>query len=169
MNTAEALFAILVQLGWVAGVQFAIWWPRKAERGTARARAYRAVRAASGCLSLGYLLFLLHFTVSPQDDPSPFTPLTFLTLGNLLLTPLSSLARNLDRGKRVRAMLSGVWALVFAACMTWTCVFFLIRFLTLPGVPRLQWTVLVAATLLCGAAMAFVMEAYAAIRQPRLR
>lgn len=165
MNTGETLVTILVQISTIIGVQVSIWWPRNVPAGSPQARAYRAIKSASACLAIGYVLFIVLIGL-PREL---FSFLLLASIGTVPQTPLSSIALSLDRGRRLRALYSSYCAVLFAATLTWACIYQALLILPPPGGPRWQQSLVVAATLLCAAGTAFIMEAYATIRQPRAR
>ena len=168
MNSSEEIVALLIQISTVVGVQVAIWWPRKVKVGTATAHAFRALRIASGCLMLGFAL-LIATTGLPLLPPETTLLQQIIfgaTLGTVPLTPLSSVALSLERGRRFRALFSTYGALLFAAVLAWLCLIRGLVFLNMPGQPW-QAVCIAIALLSCAIAMVFIMEVYTAIRQPK--
>lgn len=173
MNTS-ILRTLFITLSSIAGVQFGIWRPRKMVAGSIKARAYMAIRLACIGEMLAYTILIL--TLAPNGASSPLRGLddadlqvllSFVLLGVMLISPLASVAGNLERGRQVRALLYTFIALLFAGGLTWFAFGSLISAMNRPDAPIWQQALLAAATLLSGGATASVLEAYVAIRQPR--
>ena len=174
MNTT-ILRTLFITISSAAGVQFGIWRPRKMVAGSIKARAYAAVRLATIGELLAYILLVL-LSLLP-GDPAPAlralddgevqAMLSLVLLGVMLISPLASVAGNLDRGRQVRALFYTFLALLFAAGLTWFAFGSLLRAMLQPDAPLWREALLGAATLLSGGATASVLEAYVAIRQPR--
>ncbi|HWE62625.1 MAG TPA: hypothetical protein VHB98_13005 [Chloroflexota bacterium] len=165
MDTGEALARLLIQISTVVGVLVSIWWPRKLEAGSPRARAFRALRYAAICLSAGYILIVIDLDL--PGETTLWQKILFIAmLGTLPLSPLSSAALALEHGRRLRALYSSYGALLFAAALTWTCIIRML-FMLLSHAPLWQAARVVAAILGAGAGVVFIMELYAIVRRPR--
>lgn len=174
MNTT-ILRTLFIAISSAAGVQFGIWRPRKMVAGSIKARAYAAIRlAAIGELLAYTLLVLLNFTPGEPaasllvlDDGEVQFLLSLVLLGVMLVSPLASVAGNLDRGRQLRALFYTFLALLFAAGLTWFAFGTMLRAVLAPEALLWREVLLGAATLLSGGATASVLEAYVTIRQPR--
>jgi hypothetical protein len=165
MDNGEFLATLLIQISTVVGVLVSIWWPRKVEAGSVRARAFRSLRLAATCLVASYLLLLAALGLPPVGDTALQRVLLAAMLGTVPLTPLSSAALAIERGRRVRALFSCYGALLFAAALAWICA---ISALTLLGQEAPLWRLacLAAAAGSCGAGVVLIMELYALLRRP---
>jgi hypothetical protein len=172
LNILRTLF---IAISSAAGVQFGIWRPRKAVAGSLKARAYAAIRLATVGEVLAYTLLIL-LSLAPGDpapalrifdDGDPQFVISLVLLGVMLISPLASVAGNVDRGRQLRALFYTFLALLFAAGLTWFAFGSMVRAIVQPDAPFWREALLGAATLLSGGATASVLEAYVAIRQPR--
>lgn len=164
MNRGELWAALLVQASTIIGVQIAIWWPRAVKAGTAAAHALRALRVAAACLVVAFTLALATTGLPFEGLPLQRVLLAAM-LGTMPLLPLSSAAFALEHGRRLRALLGAYGAMIFAAALTWFCIFRLLYLLVSPA-PRWQIACIVGALALCAVAVTAILELYAAIRQP---
>jgi hypothetical protein len=164
MDTGDVLATLLIQISTVVGILASIWWPRKVEADSPRARALRALRLAAASLLAAYILILAVFGPPSVGDTPLQRIMAVAMLGTLPLTPLSSAALSVERGRRVRALLSAYGALLFAAALAWTCIIVMIVAMQ-RGVPLWRSACAAAATLCCAAGLTFIMELYAMVRQ----
>lgn len=165
MDNGEILATALIQVSTVIGVLATIWWPRKVKAGSAQARAFRALRIAAACLLAGYALIIAALGVPPVGDTPLQKALAAALLGTVPLTPLSSAALAIERGRRLRALLSCYGALLFAAALAWVGIIGMLLAL-LQHAPLWRSALIVAGTLCCGAGVTFIMEIYATVRRP---
>lgn len=159
------IFPVLV--GWMVGVPAAIWWPRGDSGDSARARAYRMFRGAASCLLPGYILWVLLLGLDPDDAYFRLLLLILAFLGLLALTPLALGMLALDLRNRPLGLIGSILAVLFSAGLTCYGLIVVLGVLIRAGIPLWQGAVAVATILLCGAATAFILEAYALLRLSR--